>query len=824
MKQRIQCWAGGFLMVALSAGLLAGCLTDFEGPSFDNPFDPVLGADLPVPESVRVMVGDNEVRLTWSLPEGETAEEYAIFRRRIDEDPDELEALQKRTSSPEYTDTRVRNGRVYAYRIAAGVAGQFGPRTEEIEAAPGLFNIILANDDPFTRSRSITVSFSVPQAEAVRLSEDPNDFSSPWHAATGSVPWTLSPGDGSKTVYAIFRLYGGLESTSVFDTIELDTKATIQSLEFDGSSIRRPGETIHLRLVAGEPHGAATVTVADLFAAAELFDDGSNGDQVADDGTYERDLVISPSAAILEEEVRGAFTDEAGNSAAEFTAAKLLTVREMPDPVDLHEALISEPPDAPTVTLRWSLAQEDAFSAYRIFRAESSPVDSSDWLIGTVSGETTLEYDDEDVIEGRTYYYRVYVQDTFGLESGSNTVQATVLNERPPSAITLETPSATSATRIALEWSKATDLDFQSYRIYRNEDGAVSESDELIAEITDVDQTFWDDTDLEENTTYFYRLYTRDEGGLSTRSNEVEARTANAAPTAVTLSEPTAITTSRIALEWSRSEDLDFFSYRLYRNTTGTVSDSDQLVAEINDANQIFYDDAGLSEGTTYYYRVYTVDESDLSTRSNEVSGRTLSEAPAPVTLNDPTAITTTRIALDWSESSDFDFAAYRVYRNDNGAVSTSDELIAEIEDISRTYWDDTGLRENTYYYYRVYTIDQTGLSARSNEVEVRTENEAPLAVTLNEASPIDSTEVELSWGESDAHDFAYYRLYRDEISTVTTASFLVVEMDDRTFTSYRDVDLDLDTRYYYRVFVVDDATDPESTGSNTITFVTQTE
>ena len=120
-----------------------------------------------------------------------------------------------------------------------------------------------------------------------------------------------------------------------------------------------------------------------------------------------------------------------------------------------------------------------------------------------------------------------------------------------------------------------------------------------------------------------------------------------------------------------------------------------------------------------------------------------------------------------------------------------------------------------------MYTADEGGLSARSNEAEGRTKNEDPPAVALNEAAEIDSTAATLSWGVSDAHDFASYRLYRDEIATVTTASTLVVEIDEKAFTSFRDTDLISGTRYYYRVFVVDDGEEPKSAGSNTITLET---
>jgi len=708
--------------VGLATGaLVTGCDTDTEEPSFRNPFDPVLGEGLPVPSSVTVMVGDNTVSLGWDLAAGETADEYAIFRRRIGSD--EQERLLERVDARQYTDTRVMNGNTYVYRIAAGTGGQFGRRTEEIEATPGLFAFTLANGGNATRERTVSVDFRLPSAEAIQLSEDANSFTEPWQSAAGSVQWTLSPGDGEKTVYARFRLIDGPETLPVFDTIRLDTNAAIESFTFDGAAVRRPGETIHFRLVASEPQGAATVTVDEVFSAVPLFDDGTNGDSQAHDGTYERTLAIPSAAAVSNKEVRGAFTDEAGNAATTVTAPRLITIRKAPEPVDLLGPIVAEPPDAASVTLRWSPSQESAFSAYRIFRSESAPVDSSGRLIHSVTSKATVEYEDTDVVEGRTYHYRVYVLDTFGQETGSNAVQTLVANVRPPKAVTVESPGTATTTKIVLKWSKCDDRDFAAYRVYRNTTGAVSENDTRVAEITSADQLTWDDSGLQENTTYYYRIYVADTGGLTTRSNEVEGKTEN--------------------------------------------------------------------------------------------------DVPAAVTLQQPTAMSTTRIALDWSAATESDFRDYKIYRNMTGAVTNSDSLVATITDIHRTYHDDAGRRENTRYYYRVYTTDQSGLFARSNEVEARTKNDPPPAVTLHAATGIDSTSATLSWTQSTVHDFAYYRLYRDVVSAVSTASTLVSEMEDRGFTSMRDGGLESGTRYYYRVFVVDDAEEPESTGSNTITLVT---
>jgi len=617
--------ASAVLAASLVLVAFVGCSTETETPSFSNPFDPVVGADLPTPDSLRVSVGDNLVRVSWGLPEGRTADEYAVFRKRTDEDSTEEEKLLGKVSARSYTDAGVRNGRVYEYRIAAGVGGRFGPRSEVITAEPGLYAMQIANDATYTRVREVTISYRVSNAEAIQLSEDEGSFTAPWRSATGSTSWTLSAADGPKTVYARFRLSDGSETLPASDTIVLDTQATITAFDFDGSGVRAPGDVVHFRLTSGELHGTATVTVSGVFTSSPLYDDGTHGDTTTDDGVYEADLEIPPSAAVLDQQVSGSFADGAGNAAAARMAPRLFTVQRPPDAVNLLEPITAEPPDAAAVTLRWTQSQDDAFSSYRVFRSEAADVDSTDRLLTTVPSAGTLTFNDTDVAEGTTYHYRIYVRNTYGLETGSNPVAIAVPNERPPSAVTLQSPDATSTTRIALDWSQSQALDFDAYRVYRNLTGAVDESQLRVAEIRDVATTFYDDTGLTENTVYYYRVYTVDRGGLSARSNEVEARTKNDPPPGVTLNAPTEIDTTSVTLSWTQSDAHDFAFYRLYRDLIATVTTGSTLVVELDEAAFTSFHDTELTAGTRYYYRVFVVDEGTevKSTGSNTVLAET---------------------------------------------------------------------------------------------------------------------------------------------------------------------------------------------------------
>jgi fibronectin type 3 domain-containing protein len=602
--------------------VVAGCSTRTTDPVFDNPLDPGSGTRLSRPTAVTVAVGNNRVKLSWTPPEGTVPDDYAVFRTRTDGDPPHDTKLVARPADTTYTDTDVRNGRTYTYELASGKDGKFGERTETVDAAPALFTVVIAGDAPRVNGQAVQLTVGGPAAtEAVQVGEDPAFSGASWRRMASTLTWTLSPGDGEKTVYARFRLADGTESLPVTDQVTLDTRAVIGSVSFDGDPVRTPGESIHFRLDAGETDGAATVDVAGLFGGLPLFDDGTSGDPTAGDGVYERDATIPGGTTTLGAVVRGRFTDAAGNVAAQVDAARTLSVREAPEAVTLLDLTASLPPDPAQVVVRWTQSLDNDFASYLVYRDTTDTVDPSDPLAGTITNRSTVNVTDGGLEEGMTYYYRVYVRTSLGLETGSNTLAVAVPNVRPPSAVRLNDPDGTGYTRLALSWTRNPELDFAAYRVYRNEDGAVDDNDLLVGEITDREHTYLDDDGLIENTVYHYRVYTVDTAGLTARSNEVEGRTANQKPPAVVLDAASAVVDTAATLTWSQSDVHDFASYRLYRSESPSVSSSSVLVSEISDRDGTSFRDKDLTPGTHYYYRVFVVDDgpSPESSGSNVV-------------------------------------------------------------------------------------------------------------------------------------------------------------------------------------------------------------
>jgi len=278
-----------------------------------------------------------------------------------------------------------------------------------------------------------------------------------------------------------------------------------------------------------------------------------------------------------------------------------------------------------------------------------------------------------------------------------------------------------------------------------------------------------------------------------------------------------------LVLTWSKNEDDDFESYRIYRAQAPTDVDSTSFVVDIiYNQNTTNYENTGLKEDTEYNYQIYVFDRSGNMAGSNKEKGKTnVNEPPIPVTLLTPSATggSTTSLDLTWSKNADEDFASYRIYRSESPQpVDSTSFLVEIIANQNVTSYKDTNLKENTSYNYRVYVFDEGGKSSGSNTaIGTTNADEPPIPVTLLQPTPIgnSSTSLYLSWSKNADEDFASYRIFRTEApQKVDSTSFMVDILTNQNVTTYEDKNLKQGTEYNYRVYVYDKA--GKSTGSNT--------
>lgn len=815
----------GYRTVFLIFLLLLGAICSFDCEK--KPDDLVAPNDnlFPAsPKNLKIRIDDSKIILSWEMTQTNGIHCYNVYKK---DSIDEETTLIDSSFTMKYIDADVKNGNIYYYQVSAMNDEAYeGKKSEEVVAQPNIFSLKINNGEEYTNDRNVDLKLTAPEnTKYMKIAGDTLFQNVSWENFSISKSWLLEKDDGEKNIYVIFKDAVDNETNSpAHDKIILDTQAIITEIsENTSGQLKTPGQIIHFKLTANEVDGKAMIDIGQAKTGIALFDDGSNGDALQNDGIYELDFKIPSGLETVNAVIKGNFTDRAENVAESLTAFGKVTIQQFPDAVTLYPPAVNGATEK-KLELYWSENQDQDFSAYRLFRAKSAGVDTSSQLITTITDQKNCSFSDTELERNITYYYRLFVYDSYGLVTGSNEVTGKLEQNDPPTPVTLYTPVpiANSSTDLSLSWSRNDNNDFGSYRIYRSKSPGVDSNSNLVTTIADQNTIQYTDENLNINTSYYYKIYVYDVHGLSSGSNEVMGKTdSNESPESVVLYAPSPIGNSLTSLNlgWSKNVDADFANYKIYRSKNPGVSVSSSLVKTITDQNNCNYDDTNLQENTTYYYKVYVYDVGGLFSESNEEMGITpANDPPLAVTLFPAAAVLNSfsSIELSWSKSEDEDFSCYKLFRSNSAGVDSASLLVTTISDINSTQFIDEDLDENTEYFYRVFVFDSYGKATGSNEEKGKTNvNDPPEAVVLAQPAVQDSITLKLTWSQNNDSDFAMYEIYRSESSPVNTSTAPIAIINNQQTTEFFDTNLEMNHQYFYRIFVKDES--GLSTGSNEV-------
>lgn len=234
------------------------------------------------------------------------------------------------------------------------------------------------------------------------------------------------------------------------------------------------------------------------------------------------------------------------------------------------------------------------------------------------SGLTSTSFNDTTLSLGETAHYKVSAVNPDGESSQSSALQISTFS-LPSAPMNLQLANPTSLS-VRLSWSTPTSNGGDSQALTYT----VQSSTDSIAWSTLTQTTslgYITDT-LTPSTAYYYKVYAENRAGIGQSTSVVSYATPSLpeAPTNLTVT-PTGSTNSAVKLNWgagTSTQGNPIIGYRIDRSENNGGWNT--IVSSTENSNT-FYTNTGLTAGTTYTYRVYTVSSVGTSlTSTNLVS------------------------------------------------------------------------------------------------------------------------------------------------------------------------------------------------------------
>ena len=351
-----------------------------------------------------------------------------------------------------------------------------------------------------------------------------------------------------------------------------------------------------------------------------------NVDATWDAGNTEYQYFLKGSGHFTDHEADEEFMTE------EFTGAYPISAEDyqpeepggQDDPEQPEEILV----ETPAVTSVYSQAQTSAkvtwtrseqADGYELYRAETPDTPAEEWILTkTINAGDTLQYTNQGLTPGQTYYYKVRA---FALNEDQERVYSDFSNvSYMPATVTFSGPYSNSSQRIRLLWNPVQGA--HGYQLWRkNVDGTYSVVKTLGARgnVQTEDQgavSAYSNTGLTAGETYTYRIrafaFVNGEKVFGVYSDEISVTVMPEKPI-LTVSSPK---DGRVLLDWNAVNGAE--GYQIWRAESGTGNYA--IAKTVKEGGITTYTNTGLAGGKVYDYKIRAYTEKDGKTTFGEYS------------------------------------------------------------------------------------------------------------------------------------------------------------------------------------------------------------
>ena len=668
-----------------------------------------------------------------------------------------------------YTDLVVVGGTTYAYKIVA--VNQAG---DSAMSSPATVMIGSPSSAPLSLTSGQTIA---------------NQINLNW----------LVPSNSGSTAITGYNIYlGGVLIDTVGNVLTYTDSITgaeigallsytVKAINGNGESVASNTSTITSWNVPGQVVGTGTAAVQPILNwVAPASDDIITNYKIFRDGS-----LIATLGNVL------TYTDITGTTPGQSYEYNISAVSAVGEGAQSADIIVSAGtnPNAPTNLTVTPLAGADhrldwtapsynggiAISNYIIQRSESSNTGFT--TIATVGNVLTYTDQDPNLVLNNTYYYKVLAVNSIGNSPTSNVANG--LTGDKPNAITDVTVTAVANKQINVNWSapNANYYPITSYQVFASENGGVAVS------VGTPTITLFQHTNLNIGSTYTYSVYAINNLGTSNISNTPNALAGDipGVPTNLTV---TPIVPSRLDVSWGASTPNAYTP--TYTLAFSTNSGSTWNETTYTNLSALIQSHTNLVNGQTYQYKVSATNTLGTSAYTAVVSGKA-GDVPSTPTNIQITTVSTTQLTFAWGVPNDngYTLTGYLVEQSTDNQQWT----ILNSNYQSNVYYD-SGLTQNTQYYYRVSAINALGTSAPSTPASGQTFG-IPNVINNLTTTTISTSQIDLAWSHPALNGYALvgYTVQRS-LDTTTWVTQTVTSNN-----SYQDSqNTSVNTKYYYRV------------------------
>jgi hypothetical protein len=400
--------------------------------------------------------------------------------------------------------------------------------------------------------------------------------------------------------------------------------------------------------------------------------------------------------------------------------------------------------------------------------APTYPADTNSGTLLDRYAVTVISASHTGLTEKRYYWYSLWVVDAAGNLSTMKQDSAFTPDQTPPNPMSAFIATASTATRIDLNWSnagKSSDAYNVIIRYIRNNTTAAYPADTTagtLAARLPVDSLTSIQSGLLSNRNFWYSLWVVDSAGNMSTVVQDSARTVDGPPVPVPSFTAAAISSDSVSLTWSNtgmSSDASQFVIRYDSSATASPAKypADTLSGRLFNRYAMNITSAkhsGRSVAQYYWYSIWVKDSSNLASTAVQDSAYT-PDLASPNAVAGLAAnwwsLDTVRLAWAGTMSAD----AYRIIIRYNESVTPAPNYPANLT--AGTLLDSLALPVNTckhsgrtekrYYSYSVWVIDSLGnASAQTLDTAWTPDRTAPNAVVSLTAARTTNDTVLVSW------------------------------------------------------------------------------